>query len=144
MQSMDEIRQQIEAGLAQAQEAAVIAQDIQAQLDLLRGRAFSEDREVTVVVDRYGLVKDLTLDDEAMALQHEELSAMILKTVQDANADFQAQAAPILAPLRDMTRRETGDTSILDALDALISEPNARQESGNQSGYSDDTFGGLR
>lgn len=88
----DRVRKEVESLRA-------AAAHVQAEVAALRGRATSPSRSVVVEVDASGCLRDLGLTPNAMRLQPEELSNLIVATLKRAREDAQTQSENKLADL---------------------------------------------
>lgn len=110
----------IETRLAEAEELSRRSQEVAARVALLHGSAHNADGSVRVVVEHHGFVEQVLLTDRARDLGADGLSAAVLTVTQEAIADLQAQAAPLLAQLAPSAPVDLADTSLLDDLDAVL------------------------
>ena len=85
----------IDRDIAQARERAERAAEVKASIDQVRGRARSARGEVQAEVDATGRLRDLVLDQSAMALRPTELAALVLRTVVDAGRDAGRRAVAV-------------------------------------------------
>ncbi|WP_165310852.1 YbaB/EbfC family nucleoid-associated protein [Microbacterium protaetiae] len=112
---IERVRLQVE----QAQERARAAQQMRAQVEAVRGKAYSQRRELSVTVDASGRLVDVELSDAALELRARDLSRLIVVTAQEAARDAGAQAmglaaaafgddSPVVSRLRDEVQARTG------------------------------------
>jgi len=106
--------------VAAAQKRAQAAQQMRAQVEAVRGTAYSQRRELSVTVDASGRLVDVQLSDAALELRARDLSRLIITTAQAASRDAGQQAmdlaaaafgedSPVVARLRDEVTARTGD-----------------------------------
>ncbi|SDB84974.1 YbaB/EbfC DNA-binding family protein [Sanguibacter gelidistatuariae] len=86
---------QIDAWVAQAQRQAGAAQALRASIEALEVSHWSPGREVHVVVDHAGLLRDIEFSDGALDLPHTDLSGLIMTTVREARALLRTAAAQV-------------------------------------------------
>ncbi|WEG09296.1 YbaB/EbfC family nucleoid-associated protein [Microbacterium horticulturae] len=105
--------------VAAAQQRAQAAQQMRAQVEAVRGTAYSQRRELSVTVDASGRLVDVELSDAALDLRARDLSRLIVTTAQAASRDAGQQAmdlavtafgedSPVVARLRDEVQARTG------------------------------------
>ena len=108
----DLLIERVQVQVEQAQERARAAQQMRAQVEAVRGKAYSPRRELAVTVDASGRLVDVELSDAAMDLRARDLSRLIVATAQAAQRDAGQQAvamaseafgdqSPVVARLRD-------------------------------------------
>ncbi len=92
----DAARAKIERDIQMAQERAVRAEQVKAEIDGVRGRGRSPRGEVVVEVDASGQLRDVALTDAAMALRHDELSRLIVEAARAAQREAGGKAVAIM------------------------------------------------
>lgn len=86
----------IQRDIATAQERAVRAEQVKAEVDAVRGRGRSPRGEVVVEVDASGQLRDVDLTDAAMALRPDELSRLIVEAARAAQREAGGRAVTIM------------------------------------------------
>lgn len=66
-------------------------QELERQLKEITGSATSEDERITVVYSEFNGLKELKLDPRVMRMPSDDLSAEIIRLVNEAKADGQSQ-----------------------------------------------------
>lgn len=80
-----------------AQERAVRAEQVRAEIDAVRGRGRSPRGEVVVEVDASGRLHDVVLTDAAMALRADELSRHIVEAARSAQREAGGRAVAVMS-----------------------------------------------
>lgn len=87
----------IEQQIAQAQETARRAELMKTEFEAIRGRATSPRGEVTATVETSGRLTALRLTDDAVRLDAEALSALILSTAAQAQQEAAARSLALVS-----------------------------------------------
>jgi DNA-binding protein YbaB len=98
VESSDEWLQRVQAESAARLEQVAAMQE---ELGRVIGRARSQQGEVKVAVNPAGAPLELDLSPSAMNLAPEELSAMILTTLQQAAAEAAERVRAVVAPVME-------------------------------------------
>lgn len=115
----DLLIERVQQQVKQAQQRAQAAQQMRAEVEAVRGKAYSQRRELAVTVDASGRLVDVELSDAAMDLRARDLASLIVATAQAAARDAGQQAmdlaaaafgedSPVVARLRDEVDSRSG------------------------------------
>lgn len=103
----------IQRDIRAAQDRAVRAEQVKAEIDAVRGRGRSPRGEVVVEVDASGQLRDVVLTEAAMALRHDELSRYLLEAARAAQREAGGRAVAVMgeafgddSPLTEHLRAE--------------------------------------
>lgn len=103
----------IQRDIRAAQDRAVRAEQVKAEIDAVRGRGRSPRGEVVVEVDASGQLRDVVLTEAAMALRHDELSQYLLEAARAAQREAGGRAVAVMgeafgddSPLTEHLRAE--------------------------------------
>ena len=121
MSEAERLHELVSERFAQAQESAVLAEQIAKEVAKLTGSARSDNGGVHVVVDHLGLVDGVTFTGRAMDDGVDVLRETVLDTTRAAVEDLRAQAELLQAPLRAQAS-SLDDTEVMDAYDRLLTE----------------------
>jgi len=93
----DQVLARVEDQIREAQVHAKKAQDLEAQMRTITGRATSPDRVVTAAVSASGLVTELTLKDTALEQHERDLARTVQETINAAHRSVGEQAVALSA-----------------------------------------------
>jgi DNA-binding protein YbaB len=117
----DEAIARVEEDVRRAQQRAARYPQLQAAIDAVRARATSPRRDLSVEVDAAGVLRDLTIDDDAFERGGAKVAQEILELIERARSDARRQTLahttelmgaddPIVkAVAADLEAQETGD-----------------------------------